>query len=406
MNMHIRSVSSAVLSQSLSSLTNFIFSVHLLRTLATEEFGLFSICFAAAVFLAGFAQGFFTLQYVVLSPSEGSKEFAAEVYALLAVASLTFLIICVLLALAIGRTSHQELIFIGIGVSGIGLALKEFHVRHAFNIGSGGKAILLNSVMGATLLTLSLACWLAGFSLESHSSLMIYAISLGFTALIGHFASGLKLFGHRVLNLKNVMAKVSAGGRWTIANNIVFALRGDAHTLVVAVILGPGTVALVRAARLVMSPPILLLPAISSIALPYFSAMVERGENEPLARAQRHLGLILVSIAVIYCLAVIMIWPVIATTVIGEDYGAIITLVPAWGFYVCTLVYRCINEWRAQAQRAFSLVMRGSMVSAAVALISAWFLTHLTGAIGAILAMGFAEMVMGMYILRKRSTVF
>lgn len=391
-----RNVSAAILSQALASLTNFALNIFLLRTMLPEEFGLFGIGFALIMVLNGFWQGFFITQYIVLAPGEDCTRFPAQVYAAMVLVSVSAGLLLVVAAAALQVFAGLGVLVLGIGFSAIGFSFKEFHTRNAFRLGRGRRAIRINMLM-ATALAVFLGCaLLVDLAPSAEFAFAVYALAVALAALLGHTLSGLSLSGHSRADIAETMSKLAAGGKWAIATNVIFSLRNNAHVIILATVIGPTAVALVNAARLFLTPPILLLPALANVILPHFSKAFHAGGRTALRLSQLRSGAMLLVVVLGYSAVLLLMWRSLAPLLVGDQYQGLAPMVAAWSAFASVLMLRSIIDWGAQAQSMFALIAIVSVGVAVIALAAAWLLTSALGPIGAVLALVLSELAMAL----------
>lgn len=389
-----RLVSAAAFNQALSSIANFVFTFYLLQVLPAEEFGLFGIGFAVSLFIFGFAQGFFTLQYIVLAQAEAPGLFASRTYTTLVLASILAAAGSLFAAVVVQSLAGPGLFVLGTCLAGVSLALKEFLIRHAFNEQHGQRAVAINAVTGTALLFILLWIEAANIALNADFALLVYSFVTSTGILFGHFRADLKLGGHRKHDLVETLSKLAFGGKWMLLANFISTLRGNAHTIVLALILGPVAVAKVNAARLFLTPAIMLLPSLSTIALPRFALTFHRDGLAALNFEQCRAGALLVCAALFYALGLFLVWPFLETRLLDPTYHGLAPLLTAWSLFAVALALRSSIEWGAQARRLFALIAKVSASTAVFAIGVSWVLAHQFGPVGAVVAITLAEVLM------------
>jgi O-antigen/teichoic acid export membrane protein len=407
----VKLMSVGLANQMISSATNFSFGLYLLRSLTLEEFGFYNIAFAIMLFFGGFGQGFFLLQMVVYTPGKSGAErtdFAARILLLLIFACLAGLALTVPLVLLLkaltGGSFGLDWFVILVGVMSAAFMIKEFHIRHAFNEDKGARAVAVHAYLALSLLTGVLLQRLNGSPMTLQLALIFYAGSHVIAAIVGHVMAGLRLTNHSRQSLLNDLREIAGGGRWASATNVVYFLRGQAHTIVVAALLGPVSVAKINAARLLVTPAVLAIPALGHVALPRLAALAATGERQVLQRMQRKIGLGLLTIAFGYCALLLTAWPILSEMVLGEAYGGLFWIMALWCLYALCLALRNGIEWGAQVLKMFRYITAVSTLSAIVALSSVAVLTGLVGLEGAVIGVIAAEVVLsaGLWLILRK----
>ena len=362
--------------------------------MAPEEFGLFGIGFALVMVLNGFWQGFFIVQYLVLAPTEDSLRFPAQVYTAMVLVSVVTGALMILVAAVLQGLFGIGLFALGIGGSAIAFSLKEFHIRYAFSIGKGSQAVWVNGLMAVSLVLFLGVAQLADLELSANIIFALYALVVAIAALFGHFLSELALAGHRRSDLYTTIRKLAKGGKWAIATNVIFSLRNNAHVIVLAMIMGPTGVARLNAARLFVTPPLLLLPALSNVVLPYFARTYHEGGLVALRAMQKYAGAAFLAMLLGYTALLLFAWSYLETILVEDQYQGLAPLVAAWCAFAAILALRSIIDWGAQVERRFALITKISVGVTFLALTAAVALTLALGPMGAVLAIILAEFVM------------
>jgi len=405
-------VSVGVSNQAISSLTNFGYGLYLLRVLAPADFGRYSIGFATMLFLEGFSQGFFLIQMVVHSPAKVPTErrlYAARILLMLAGTSLVLLAIGTTIAGVLSIVSSAAAgSVMGVTLMAVAYALKEFHTRHAFNEGRGGRAVQIHAAVAALLLLGVGGASLLGVSVTLELAFGLYAGAHACAAAMGHALAGLPMRGHSLSGIKADLAEIAVGGRWAALTKLLYSLRTQAHTIVVAIALGPIGVAQINAGRMLITPAAILIPAMSQVVLPQMAKAAARGGRTAVIGSMWRTGLGLISIALVYSTLVLYFWPQLSAFILGNQYDGLFWIAALWCVYACLLGARNSAEFAAQAMRMFRSLTFISAFCAPVALASVWFLAGYWGLGGAVLGVITGEIAMvvavGYLVLRGQPT--
>lgn len=401
--------SPGVSNQVISSLTNFCYGLYLLRNLTPTEFGIYNIGFAFMLFLGGFSQGFFLIQMVVHSPRKSAEErrpYAERVLLLLLCACLALLIFSLLAFWGLSSMNSElaELVFL-VALMAIGYTIKEFYTRHAFNESKGGRAVSIHVVVAGLLLLGLGASLLLDIRVTPVLAFSLYAGAHLGAAAFGHAMAGMPMKGHSISALRTVLAEIAAGGKWGAMTNVVYCLRGQAHTIVVAATIGPVGVAKMNAARMLVTPATLLIPAMSQVLLPRIAEATERDGRRGATRWMKKTGLGLTLIAFAYALVLTAVYPYLSSVILGSKYEGLFAVVVLWCVFTGLLGLRNSVEWAAQAMKMFRPLTIISGLCAIVALGAAWALSSHQGIQGAVLGVIIGEITMtvGVFLLVLRS---
>lgn len=407
-----RQIFAGLINQGLSSLANFGYGLYLIRALEIGEYGLYNISFVIMLFFFGSWQGFFLVQMTVLSPDLGPPErrqFVARVLVLL------FMTLGLAGLLTIGAAAGLQALIDGLASLPIvclvaattsGFIVKEFHVRLAFNEKAGQRAVVANLVFACTLLVAVLAyrMWGDG-TMTLVAALTLYALAQWASAITGHVASALSLRGHRVADLIATFKQVFSGGKWALLNNLVFTARNQAHVIVVASSIGPEGVARVAAARLLITPAVLMIPPMSQIMLPRLSELRAQQGQAAVRVFQNKLALGLTAFSAIYAALLLTAYPYLSRTLFDEGYEGLFWITALWCAYALAHSVRASIEAGALALRLFRQITTINTASAMVALALVAAFTYAYNIQGAVAGVFIGEVivVLGLWWVQRHS---
>ena len=405
-----RLLSAGLGNQVISSLTNFVFGVYLLKTMLPADYGLYNIAFAVMVFIGGFSQGFFLVQMTVLSPAKHAYErtaFAERTLLLLATACLVFLALAAfgILALQVygiplGTASLPWLI----ALTSVAYMLKEFHIRHAFNESRGRDAVFIHAALALVLLIGVLVSETIGHDMQVDTAMFLYMLAHVLAAALGQWRSGITFSRQPIAQLRATLRELRIGGKWAAATNVVYAIRNQAHTVVVAASIGAVGVAQLSASRLLVTPAILLLPALSQVALSKLAELRVTQGDAGLWRAQRRITMGLLAIAFGYSILLLASYPLISSLVLGQTYVDLFWVTAAWCAYALAMAMRSSLELVAQVQYRFAHLTVVNTICAIITLLATLLLSFNFGILGAALGLTlgeFATYIGFTYVIKK-----
>ena len=395
-----KALSTSVLNQIVSSGTNFMFGVYLVRTLTPEEFGLYGIGFAISLFYSGTGNALFLMQMLVHFPDKAPGEslsYASRMFFLTAsFCSATLLLFALLLltgSLFWETIAHQAQFACAVMVASCAYLLKEFFVRHAYNVRRETWALAIHGAIACTMaILLFLQYWLiTHFTVEM--ALWIYAASQASGALVGYVFAKLPIASQKRNALLGDLREALHGGKWASITNLVYFARIHTHTIVVAALLGPVGVAKLNAARLLVTPAVMLTPALSQVAMPRLASEREKG-----VRRLTKLGLLITStllaVALLYSAILLGGYDFIADKILGDKYQDLFLIIVLWCFYTCLLALRNGAEMVGQVLKKFRNLSSANTYSAIVSLIATYWLTVGYGLPGALIGLASGEITL------------
>lgn len=387
---HTKALSVSVLSQIVSSGTNFLLGLYLVRTLTPMDFGLYGIGFAISLFYAGIGNAIFLTQMVVHAPDKSADDrlpYAARMLvAVVGFSSITLLASSfVFFVGGIGWAPLEEYTGYGIAVTMAAVAylLKEFFVRHAYNIQRESWALTIHIALAASLILMLTIQYVYMQTITVETALWIYALSHSVAALCGYVLSRVPLRSVSRAAIVADLREAWSGGRWATLTNFVYFLRIQAHTVIVAASMGPVGVAKLNAARLFVTPAMMLTPALSQVFLPRM-AKARRHDIENVKHAGRVFTFLLLAVAVLYSVLILFAFDFISPLVVGDQYDSLFWLVIAWCVYACVLSIRNGQEITVQALKHFKRQMLANTASALITLLGVSILTSVYGVMGAV----------------------
>lgn len=259
--------------QVISSLANFVFLLALVAGLAPATFGLYSIAFAVVLAGTSILQGFFQLQMVTTLPKLAANrrhDFASALFVAQGALALALVIPAMALALLHpGGSAELWQLAAASGLAILGLSGKEFLIRYMFAAARVSFWIPAMNLLAAAVLT-GLA--FSGLPTQGAPQAMLaYAL-----AQIAGLGLGLGLPVARLASwpprgMGSALRSVAANGAWGAFSAVTYSLRASAHTFIVGATLPLAQVGEMNAARTLLTPATLLIPALSAVTLPRLS---------------------------------------------------------------------------------------------------------------------------------------
>jgi len=392
-----RAISISVVNQVVSSGTNFALGLYLVRTLIPTEFGLYGIGFAISLFYAGIGNALFVTQMVVNMPDKPPEQ--RSVYAAnMGLVVATFCGSTILLAWLGSQAgsamwpeiSKYSRYGVGVAVASCSYLCKEFFVRHAYTARRETSALAVNVAVAAAL---------AGFLLIQHydnavitatGALWIYAASHLFGTVVGQSLLRLPFRAVRGRLVRSDFRDAWKGGRWSLLTQIVYMTRAQAHILIGGPSVGATGVAYLNAARLFVTPCVMMSPALSQVFVPRLAELRTRDPTR-MVRTGRQVVLLQLTVVSAYLLLLLFAYEQISAIVLGNRYPQLLEMVVAWAVYASLLATRNGAEIVAVATRRFRHQMLCGTASAGVTIAAVLWLVPGMGIAGAVLGLSLGE---------------
>lgn len=395
-----KALSVSVLNQAVSSGTNFIFGVYLVRMLLPEDFGLYGIGFAISLFYSGFGNALFLTQMVVHTPDKAPEDrlpYAARMFLLVIFFCIATLFLFVLLWM-MGSfvwesvAQYTELAYAIMGAS-ITYLLKDFLVRHAYNMRRELWALVIHGAIACTMVILLCLQYLLVIPLNVEMALWIYTAAQTAGVVLGYRLARLPVAGCQWSMLQGDFLEALHGGKWASITNLVYFARTQAHTIVVTVILGPAGVAKLNAARLLVTPAVMLTPALSQIAIPRLATVRGQGMYQ-LVKLGKWITFALLGVALLYSAILLTGYDFIVDKTLGENYQNLFLITLLWCLYTCLLALRNGAEMVGQVMKKFRQLNSANTYAAIVSLAATYWLTVSYGLPGALIGLASGEILL------------
>jgi O-antigen/teichoic acid export membrane protein len=407
-------ISISVINQVVSSGTNFALALYLVRALTTTEFGLYSIGFSIAQLYSGVGDALVLTQMVVHMPDKPLRDqipYASRMLVALALfcvatiaAAEAFLVISGRLAPVVPQ--YLDLIA-PVVAAAIGFLLKSFFVRHAYTARNESSAVLINASVAAALVCMLSIEAQSGNVFNSASALWVYAFSNMVGAFVGLAIARLPIFAVGIRQIFLDMNEAWAGGRWALAGVGVTWSQTQAYMYVTALYIGPAGVGLANAARILITPAMFLMPAITQLVMPRLASMRAANMSEMISATMRF-SRVAVVLAILYSLTLVCLRGLFVRLLIGKySYEAVAPLVAPWCLLLIFQFSRVGTVICLQVIKEFRLVTLLNAVSLVIAISGAIVLMNVLGVRGAILGSAVGELIFSVLlysVIRARFT--
>ncbi len=400
-----KAVSVSLLNQMVSSGANFLLGWYLVRVLTVENYGFYGIGFAVSVFFAGIGDSLFLSQMVIHTPDKAPEHrlpYAARMFAAVSLFCLvTFSLVLIVFSFGgfFWKPLNQYTAFAyAVAAASIAFHVKDFFVRHSYNQRREIRALEINLVVALFMVGLLAGNYFFHYQMTVIIALWIYAIANSIADFFAFLRAQLPLMAIQYSLAMGDWREAWQGGKLMSISNIVYALRTQAHVIVVGFLIGPTGVGMLNAARLLVMPAILLTPALSQV----FSPRLNTIRTESLKKVSSvgfvySLGLL--GIAVVYSLFLLSAYKQIEVLVLSKKYESLFGVTFFWCLYTCFLSFRSGAEVANTALKQFSRLLWSNAAGAVAALGFTFFMTKLFGLSGSLMGLSIGEIVMTMILL-------
>lgn len=388
------------LNQAISSTTNFLIGLYLVNEFSPTNFGIYGIGFAILLFFGGTGNALFLTQMVVIYPSKKDTErnnfVVNTLYLIIGFCLITHLIA---LQVILCNTSFDnllsfsnELILIVIFASSMYL-LKEFFVRIAYNDRKENIAVYIHSSILLTVVILFTVEKLLFGELSNTIAFLIYGIAHLIGVFVGFGLLKLKLEPVSFSYLNRVFKELWQGGKWGSLTNVVYTLRSQAHTIIATILVGPVGVGNLNAARLFITPAVMVIPVISQLAMPRLAKLREVNKKSLISKGALLTKIYLI-FGITYSLILILSYNTLISGFLNDSYQDLYLLTNYWCLFALVLAFRNGKDIIAQVLQKFKQLTIINVISSIVTLLSCYLFAKYFGLEGNIIGLILGEFVL------------
>jgi O-antigen/teichoic acid export membrane protein len=393
--------------QVFGSATNLLIGIFLVRHMAPAEFGLYNIAFAVTITTAAIGNSVFLIPMTVSIPHDDPAvrdRFMLDYVATSAVC-MAGLGLVAALAVATGMAAgwlgwHDAVFAYSTILACLGFYLKDAMVQGGYNQGRERATILINVASAGAVAVLIVTSTFSGRSFNAPVAILGYALSQFAALTVGYALVFARLPLPQFAAIGATAKKLIGNGFWPACSSALSLLRQQAHTVVVAGLIGPAGVAAVNASRLVFAPVQLAQPALVRAAMPRLvrALRVDRGAFR---RGTLAITGALGAFSFVYSLTAVAAGPWIFPLIVGPRYGYVPLMLLAWGCYLTLVALRSGIELNQLALQRFKALAWINLPGALASVIGAVAFTQIAGPPGALFGLAAGEVVIILLLALK-----
>lgn len=401
------------LNQAISSGTNFLISLYLLNVFSPEFFGLYGICFAFIVFVGGFGNSLFLTQMVVIYPLKRDCDknlFVLNIFYLILLFCIIFCIITfIFLGIRLIFSFYVEMTNVSIllvVLASITFLLKEFCVRTAYNNRKENIAVYIHAVILLIIVLLYTFFRVYNYNITIAIVFFVFSFAYMVGVFVGLYMLKIKFHLTKIKNIKLVFKEIWDGGKWASLTNLVYILRSQAYIIVATITIGTIGVGYMNAARMFITPALLLIPVVSQLAMPRL-AFIRENNKISLFKKGNNLILLYLTFILSYCLILVMGYDTLIDNLFNNNYKNLGGLTFLWCIYALMLAIRNGQDIIVQVLQKFKLLTVVNFISAIITLIFSYTLSVILGLVGVLLGLIIGEifLIIILYFILKKETV-
>jgi O-antigen/teichoic acid export membrane protein len=399
-----RALSTSALNQVVSSGANFALGLVLVRALSEGEYGTYGLGYAACYLFLGVGNALLLTQFVVRTADKevGRRAvFAAEVLAavgLLGVAAITTSVVGSFIAWSLFRVEASALAYLlAVVVASVASVAREYFVRQAYTDSFVGRALAVTGAAAFTLFAVVALTVSMGIALTAASALYVYAASQAAGSVVGLLLSRLPVRAVRWGGVVATIRECWTGGSWAVAGVAIWWAQSQGYAYFAALMLGTAASGRANAARLLLTPFLLLVTSANQLAMPRLAELRVRSP-ELLTKAVLALAAVFVVLSSAYSALILGASSTVIPAVLGEKYQGLFGLVAAWCVALVAMLVRDCAGTMLQAMKEFRALTLATAVSAIVSVVAVVLLIPRWGVEGAVLSTAIGDAVMAAII--------
>lgn len=385
--------------QVFGSATNLFIGVYLIRHMVPADFGRYNIAFAVTITVAAIGNAMFLIPMTVGIPHDDPNARNRFMLEYIATSALCLASAGAVMALAAIGLIYVKWLSWGDAAfaipticSCLSFFLKDAMVQAGYNQGRESTTILINIASVASIALLILISLLrmptvtAPWAIVGYTISQLVALGVGYALVFG--AMPLPTFA----TLRATTHKLLGQAFWPACASALSLLRAQAHTVVVAGLIGPAGVAAINASRLIFAPVQMAQPALVRAAMPRLVRQL-RTNRQAFQRGTIAITGALGLFSLFYCLTAIAAGPWIFPIVVGHGYQYSAIMLLAWGCFLTCVALRSGIELNQQALQRFKSLAGINVPASAASLLGAYALTRSNGPPGAVFGLAIGEIV-------------
>lgn len=391
----LRKIITAILSQGILSVSNFVIGILMAKYASKSEYGMYVVLFSFIGILGGYQGGLINAPLMALVNTKKEEEKRIYVSSLSAGKNFLFVPVLFLISSAMilyGFVNHVQGYYIKEGIVVFLVAFlylsKEFF-RTLHYVLMDTNAIFRIDLANVVPVFAGMALLIHLDAVSSLTGLLV----LGF----GYFAAYLlsrrgDLYYAPVTgaSIKIALKENWDHGKWVLLGVSSSLVQDRGYLYIVTALLGLGTLAEISAARLFMMPIGLLAFSSARIAVAKGSKMVSLKENKEYQEFIFSFISVLLIIWFLYFLFVLLASNMFIEF-LGGKYSNTQNLIYLWGAFFFVYIVRVLLGTVMVVYREFRRQANYDMVGTVLAIISCFVLINIVGRIGAIISLIIGE---------------
>jgi O-antigen/teichoic acid export membrane protein len=389
----------AVSDQALLSLINLLSNVFIIRLSTKSEFGIYSVGFASIILFSGLTHALITLQMTLIAPEKPEAErnvyFGSMFIVMVGVVSVFIFValLGVFISADIMPSDYRSLIIVVV-VSVPGVITMQFMRQYYYFFSLAHRILLFDLSFFLTyFICLLLLAYFEVSSIHLWALIINGAVAfvLGLTALLSSVQVDIKKsFGLARRSFKEAWKS----GAWAVLGSLLSVLQTQGYIYLLLFLRGASSVAEMNAARLFLSPLLVMSTGFSRVMIPKMAMLKAEGNINQAVKLAIKVMLLLIVALLFYLGFIVFSWDWLAGYMEGKGYEYLGVLVAMWGVYFVGSVMANTPSELLQIFREFRLLTLSGMVMSAFVLVGSIPAIIYLGVFGAIFTLIIGEIGM------------
>ena len=400
----------AVADQALQSVINLLTNIFLIRYATKAEYGVYGIGFTSVLLFMGLAHALFSLQMTVIAPDKPEVErhrYFGSMFISMSVVILVFSGLALSIAtLAEGLIPQSYRVLIGVvALSTPGVLIMQFMRQYLYFYNMAFRVLVFDFVF--LILYIGLLLILFYYQAEN---LHYWALLLngGIALMIGIVAIYLNLqlkFTESLSLAKSSFIEAWHSGSWAILGSLLTVLQTQGYVYLLAIFRGPAAVAEMNAARLFLSPLLVMSSGFSKVMIPKMALLKSAGKMNSAVSLALKVMVMLIVFLCFYLVFIALSWDWLAEFMSDKGYENLWILVILWGVYFLSNSVVNAPSELLQITRKFRFLTLAGMVTAAIVLAGSIPAIIYFGAVGAVIMLILGELGLAVILWSRFETV-
>lgn len=382
----------AVTDQAVQSLINLLSNIFLIRYASKAEYGVYGVGFTSIILMMGLSHALFGLQMTVIAPDKPEQErrryFGSMFVSMLVVmASISAIMLLVSLFSSGWINDEYRMLIAVIALSVPGVLIMQFMRQCLYFFQQAHRVLLFDLVF--FLVFFAALFYLVHIKVEN---LHLWALLLNgaVTLLLGLLAVALNLnfnFRASASLAKSSFKEAWQSGSWAVLGSLLTVLQTQGYVYLLAIFRGPTAVAEMNAARLFLSPLLVMSGGFAQVMIPKMALLKADGKiNRAVVLALKVMALLMVFL-LLYLGVIAIGWDWFSELLAKKGYENLWLLVVLWGVYFLSNVFVTTPIGLLQIFRKFRLLTLAGMITAIIVLSASVPAIIYYGAVGAMLVL-------------------